>query len=802
MATDAERRAKQRRTTAVAGMIGRICGHVGIALVSWILDSIAHYIGRIWATTLACIVVKNGRYIPLLGLLADWCLEAPDTSFVISLTNLVVFVAQPLVFPDLDIPATEVWYEHTRTAVVTIPSYVIASLFFHYPRASLRSIRDLVLDPPGISAIAYWLWIAFACLSVPYLVHTRVLPNQSFRQFSDLFWSTLGKRLYDLRSRAGLAPQDPVASGHFSHPELKNDWDIRLLEILPRGTSSQVRCRLVTIDLDNKPPNYEAMSYTWGNPAKTNIILVNGSPVEVTHNVYNLLYDRSPMFSPRRVWIDAICINQDDTTEKAAQVRIMRTIYECASKVTIWLDAGEDSDSHLAIGLLLELSHYLKTDRPTDTELYERYRPERRSRRWLALGRILDQPYFSRMWMVQEVAVNKTLHVVYGRETIQWDTLAPVILQLLASFHFSTMIEDNTTPVQKRLRIMSINVLFLDGTRKAYQGKEAKYPPNLLHMMPRFWTFNATDGRDKVFALHGLIVDEMNPLIEPDYTKPVEVIFLRTAWYLYSQEGSLEAILYCAGIGWPRNLTLLPSWVPDWTAVGRSVISSFPTPDMGYRTTAGLQNRGPSIHGISIELDVIIIDVVGRMTREHKHRDTVEEVHDELVSWLREVRTTAEGSEEDLWRTLVCDAPSIGTDDVTTAMSWPAADVYGQWYRWCMEYILEDPEFNEGLALSEEEKYERMRLGGRWLTSTEYRSIARRFAMTKLGRMAMVPALAEEGDVVALIPGVIVPFLLRLRRSEAVSGQGVYALVGECYVHGVMAGEMADASKVAAVLLE
>lgn len=801
---DAER-ARQRQNTAIAGLAGLVLGHVGIALVVWILDSIASYIGRVWAAVVACLLVKNGRFMPLVGLLADWCLDPPGPTFIFSLTVLTVFVAQPLVFPDLDIPATEVWYDHTRTSVVTVPTFVVASLLFHYPRASARAVRDLVLKPPGISTIAYWLWVTFACLSVPYLIQYKVLPSQSFRAFSEKFWRSIGKRLWDLRSTEGLVPRGPNAPREFFHSELKNDWDIRLLEILPRGTSNQVRCRLVTANLARQGNLYEAMSYTWGDPTKTHTVSIDGFPVKVTRNVYNLLYDRSPIFSPRRIWIDAICINQDDTTEKASQVRIMKDIYRCASLVTIWLDAGEDSeDSHLAIALLLELSHLLKTEKPTDQELFQKYSPQRRSRRWKALGRILDQPYFSRMWMVQEVAVNKVLHVVYGRETIQWDTLAPVILRLLASFHFSTMIEDDVSPLQKRTRILSTNTLFLDSTRKMYQGEGARqHPATLLHMMPSFWTFNATDGRDKVFALLGLVEDEISPLIEPDYTKPVEEVFLHTAWHLYSQEDSLGEILFCAGIGWPRNLPSLPSWVPDWTAVGRSVMSSFPRPGMGYQTTAGLRNRGPVIHGTAIELDVIVVDVVDRLTREHVHRDTFDEVHDEAVSWLREVRSIAQGSsEEDLWRTLVCDAPYVGRDDVTMGMAWPADEVYGKWYRYCMAHLLQDLEFDEELGLTSEEVDERMQLGARWFTSVEYRCLARRFAVTKLGRMALVPALAEEGDIVALVPGINVPFLLRLLRSDPVSGQPVFALVGESYVHGIMAGEMADESRVTAVLLE
>lgn len=486
----------------------------------------------------------------------------------------------------------------------------------------------------------------------------------------------------------------------------------------------------------------------------------------------------------------------------------MRQIYECASKVTIWLPAGQDS--YLAIGLILELSHYLAADDPTDAELYRRYEPQRRSPRWLALGHVFDQPYFGRMWMVQEVAVNKTLHVVYGRETIKWDTLAPVILRLLMSFRFSTMIEDSITPAHKMKRMLSLNALFLDSTRRMYQGRRdgsSGHAASLLQMLPSCWAFNATDGRDKVFALISLARDPVNPLIEPDYTKPVEEVFLHTAWHLFSQEGSLGEILYCAGIGWPRRVPSLPSWVPDWSEVGRSVISTFPSLRMGYRTAVGLSNRGPIIHGAAMELDAIIIDSVDRMTQEFRRPDvdTDAAVLEETASWLREVRGLAAsitGSEEALWRTLICDAPSVGIEDFSTGMEWPAAEVYGRWYGYCMQHLLQEPGFDAEPGLTPDQVAERMQLGGRWCASAQFRCYARRFAVTRAGRMALLPALVEVGDAVAIIPGTNVPFILRSKGRDVVSGRDVYALVGECYLHGIMNGEMAGASPAEIIILE
>lgn len=168
-------------------------------------------------------------------------------------------------------------------------------------------VRDVVaLEPPGVSARRSLFWVAGASLAVPYIVHTKVLRNQAVRAIVELFWRALGKWLYDSRTVGEPRAASPEP---FRHPELRNVWDIRLLELLPRGTSDRVCCRLITVDLDTKPPAYEAMSYTWGDPARTHTIWIDGCPVKTTRNVYKLVHDRSPVFGLRRIWIDAVCIN-------------------------------------------------------------------------------------------------------------------------------------------------------------------------------------------------------------------------------------------------------------------------------------------------------------------------------------------------------------------------------------------------------------------------------------------------------------------------------------------------------------
>lgn len=133
---------------------------------------------------------------------------------------------------------------------------------------------------------------------------------------------------------------------------------IRLLRLLPfRKTEDEtpgpwhdcanIECDLVTVDLE-RAPDYEALSYTWGEPAPTTQVAANGEMVPVRPNLtYALAALRSS--EPRLLWIDALCINQDDVQERSHQVRLMGEIYRRAKRVLVWLGRpGSQWDSLVA----------------------------------------------------------------------------------------------------------------------------------------------------------------------------------------------------------------------------------------------------------------------------------------------------------------------------------------------------------------------------------------------------------------------------------------------------------------------
>ncbi len=127
---------------------------------------------------------------------------------------------------------------------------------------------------------------------------------------------------------------------------------IRLLRLLPHlNASSPIQCELFTHSLittttvaGTRP--YETLSYVWGSPMKTRTIYINGrSFLSITENLHAAISRLRDSTLPHVVWIDAVCINQEDIREREGQVKLMARIYARSTRVVVWLDeVGVDKD--------------------------------------------------------------------------------------------------------------------------------------------------------------------------------------------------------------------------------------------------------------------------------------------------------------------------------------------------------------------------------------------------------------------------------------------------------------------------
>ncbi|KAF7536858.1 hypothetical protein G7054_g4173 [Neopestalotiopsis clavispora] len=145
--------------------------------------------------------------------------------------------------------------------------------------------------------------------------------------------------------------------------------------------------------------DYDAISYYWGDPNDTCTIIANGMECSVTRSLHSALRHMRQRYVGRPFWIDGLCINQKDPTERNHQVAEMGRIYSCASFVTIWLgEATPDVEDAYEL-----ISGYQTWSQVDNHRIVEHVRSDKVGA--IALTRLLRRPYWQRMWVFQEIVL-------------------------------------------------------------------------------------------------------------------------------------------------------------------------------------------------------------------------------------------------------------------------------------------------------------------------------------------------------------------------------------------------------------
>lgn len=192
-----------------------------------------------------------------------------------------------------------------------------------------------------------------------------------------------------LLPRLGALAYEPIDS---------ENGEIRLVELLPGRYSDVIQINLYTKNLDDRP-SYGALSYTWGTTSSSNRAIVNGCPVPVQESLDLGLRRLRITNEPRTLWVDALCINQNDVRERSHQVQQMCRIYKSAKQVVIWLgewphlDACPHSEKCQTMWIR-RLNHPI-------TVMLSTPDGERRHlcRHALEISKL---PWFRRLWIIQE----------------------------------------------------------------------------------------------------------------------------------------------------------------------------------------------------------------------------------------------------------------------------------------------------------------------------------------------------------------------------------------------------------------
>jgi hypothetical protein len=706
---------------------------------------------------------------------------------------------------------------------------------------------------------------------------------------------------FDIRQSLGRANSNPITG------KLKN-YSLPLT-VLPR---SQRLLRAAQL------PSFNALSYVWGNPARTHEVIIDGKRLGITENLYKALRDvQKDAIGVEYIWADAICICQDDLAERSAQIPLMREVYHAASYVLIWLGtptedgrrglkfiadltgalgpeesamapteedeleekitkaillpAGAFANGLVSFGqTIIQIADIIESDVRDDKaqmlldsdtalslhhdiiqDLIE-WKPK--SRHWktvqgedfASIANLIDQaliqnePWFERMWVVQELGASESTTILGYGKSIRWDQF----LRAIYFLHYS-------------LRAPVNNIRKLTGLEKIRQSYYAGKRQPLRDLIRECRYRKATDPRDKIFSLLGMMGDSKSAFLTPDYTKSVSEVYANAAFHFIQQSGSLDPLCGWQTLGRQEQL---PSWTPDYylnqdladaplvSIDGRDSIFSASGHDYRSKFTA-MNPEELKDSWTHLPTNGLLIDTIVTLSEplpedallgsiEHMWNSTVSSMGRLLEGFTKDVELSLEdissvvSKYSEYWSSLDQAAKHLRSPSLASTSSFfksteflakhsrstdqlPKAGSLSQKEPLYFEPIEPDPFIHEiyildayiqslfcgristteRLTKDDIQKFmalslpadtvdpERESYLGKVCTALEAGMARRSVAVTKKGYIGAIPQQAQPGDLICTLFGCSVPVVLRKRIGEE------YLFIGECYLHGFMDSE-------------
>jgi hypothetical protein len=578
--------------------------------------------------------------------------------------------------------------------------------------------------------------------------------------------------------------------------------EIRIAKLNAGDFSDDIHCTLFKVSLDDNP-QYEALSYVWGDTGVTRQISLNGSPYQVTESLEIALRHLRLPSEDRILWVDAICINQRDVPERNVQVRHMGSVYETASKVIAWL--GEESgDSNLAFDAFEAL--------PKDKELH--WDPEKNQhfedkflqREYVsAMKQILRRPWWHRLWTAQESILGPVLEFTCGHRCISAEPLFALANSWFIHRRFccSGYLWKNSG-----LNRFSDSMLFIDDLRSDRQEKSGH---ELLYLLASHRSRECADPRDKIYGLLGLCPDHEKSSIIPDYSAPISRVYEDVTLNIIEKHGSLDIFGHiCSRIfgGFELWRNINPSWVPNWAAEDTYPVGPLRRLEIRqrqikhYRASSGaiislkhLQRGRISLRGVFCGAIALLgspiipesSGVINWKALLKEWRDLAEIENFPNRPYAAKTSTTCYNA---YWQTLCCSLLPLRSIPQNFGLvnsfkrtlenmeyrSWHEA-----WWDWIMRF-----DANLSHLDSVSSHYTGAEIHA--FDSQVYKSVnMRRLLVSDNDRwLGLAPMDAQVGDKIVLLGGGKVPYILRPKDGAET---GYYELIGDAYVHGIMDGE-------------
>ncbi|KAM5341995.1 hypothetical protein ACJ41O_015026 [Fusarium nematophilum] len=594
--------------------------------------------------------------------------------------------------------------------------------------------------------------------------------------------------------------------------------EIRILDLLPGP--GPISCRLRNIKLSDKP-QYEALSYCWGKSPKTRTIHVNDHPISIGINLYQALQHLRGTAELRSLWTDAICINQTDNDEKSIQVPLMRQIYEQCSRTVIWLGMPNilTRRAFHVLQVLLEFSHAYPLGNPkveADTWRHAEHnlglttgRTAQGDRNldtnWF-WDRILDalafwflwkREWFSRVWILQEATVCPDAIVKCGKDEISWT-------------HFIEYYNWNTD-------FLPLETLGPISSRMSWKRD---VPMDLFDAFASNEGSLATNPRDKIYGVLAFVRYKDSINIKVDYSKDPSEIFLDFTRAILKARPNLDVLVRSCGDR-PSSKDRLPSWSLSWEIDKSQQLYDFSFTGQGH----GLNPPGMSGYNVPGTVEATLdskpdvtfsddgkalgllgasfdeIEAVGHAMPENDDIAPMQ-VFRAYLSWrgicdldsASAYEPTGQSRRVVFWRMMKW--MTLGDGRTDEAKQTAEFDAFDKTVVRLTSFL---PRFLGGIQIG----IALLAIWDMYLTAASTAGIyttdpswifdtgagwGRAMFRTKRGFVGLGPCTLRAGDRVFLVSGSKAPLAFRQYGER-------WRLVGEVYVHGIMAGEAFDSSK-------
>ncbi len=617
------------------------------------------------------------------------------------------------------------------------------------------------------------------------------------------------------------------------------------LELFHANLDDQPKYRALSYTWDAP---YVDLPPEWNDPESESPVVVNGKKFSVRKNLESALRHFQQNWKGDLVlWIDAICINQGDSQERSSAVLKMGKIYETSQETVVWLgpDHHPASAGFSKINALSENWKKQRLDcrkRPLAPENIAEYRKvlledlkEKDSVDQIkAIAWVMNCAWWRRVWVVQEVAVASSTMFICGNNEVPLSNLVEAAQQVGQHFLYMCNVqvfEEGSTEdcIIRQVFYVTRVVVELWALVSTYKRKGTS-SLGLLDVLPALRSRFCSDARDKVYAALGVAED--GNIISPDYDQSLSQTYVDACRKVISKYQNLNILGYCE---LPSSQPSLPSWCPDWNwpiptpyfhqplfkrslGVVASIsdhvynaCNNFPLAVDFEEDSKTLRVQGILVGFVDFKPELIkggsILQKDVGMLEWEKVLEGVPFPTNKVTEcgwlydwfiWLGERKTT-------------CTNPPNTTSSLSTMMprgkSWsfsPEANVEQ------FNQILYTPTLRRSaetfrsaylrtlradICLDMGVRY-RGRFRGvknRYVATTEADGWRYAVGLTLSGRsfiageegfMGVGPLGAEIGDSIYIIMGSEVPFILRVRDN------GTFTLVGECYIHGIMDGEI------------